>query len=172
MDRAMIRRWNRIVGKDDIVYHLGDFGTPETVFQLNGKIYMVIGNYERGKEGAEIVRTLRPRVIFLRKNEVIQVPAEPATYKKDEDDEIVQVGSTPMMNFQLVHEPSHAIYLSGIFVLFGHIHKLQMVKQNGLNVGVDCHNYTPVRLEDVLFWVNAIKNHYDEEVFLPEVGLI
>ena len=48
---------------------------------------------------------------------------------------------------------------------FGHIHKLCMIKQYGLNVGVDCHNFYPIDLETVLFYHNAILNHYDIEVF-------
>ena len=49
--------------------------------------------------------------------------------------------------------------------MFGHIHKLQMVKKNGLNVGVDCHNFKPISLEEVLWYKNAIENHYDINVF-------
>ena len=172
MDRTMIRRWHRVVGKNDIVYHLGDFGDAETVLQLNGKIFMVMGNYETGKKGSECVRKLRPYVGFMPSKAIIKVPLTPPTYKEDDDGEVVMIGKLPeTVNVQLVHEPSKAENLADSFILFGHIHKLQMVKRNGLNVGVDCHNYTPVELGDVLFWRNAILNHYDEEVFLPKVGM-
>ena len=40
------------------------------------------------------------------------------------------------------------------------------VKENGLNVGVDCHKFSPIDVETVLFYRNAICNHYDENVFL------
>ena len=55
MDNAMIERWNSVVGKDDIVWHLGDFAlggkaVAERVFpQLNGKINLVMGNHDHWK---------------------------------------------------------------------------------------------------------------------------
>ena len=51
------------------------------------------------------------------------------------------------------------------FNLFGHIHKLCMIKSYGLNVSVDCHNFTPIDLDTVWFYHNAVLNHYDDEVF-------
>ena len=51
------------------------------------------------------------------------------------------------------------------FGLFGHIHRSQMVRRYGINVGIDCNNYFPMSLKDVKFFINAIKNHYDNEVF-------
>ena len=51
------------------------------------------------------------------------------------------------------------------FNLFGHIHGLQKVKRYGLNVGVDCHYFKPINLEEVLWWKNAIENYYDNNVF-------
>jgi len=130
---------------------------------------MVMGNYERGDK--ECVRKLRPHVGFIPATTTIQVPIRPIETKKDIDGDVVQVGDVPTIPVQLVHEPSQAIPEPSTFVLFAHIHRLQMVKRNGLNVGVDCHNYTPVGLEDLMFWINAIQNHYDHEVFLPSVGL-
>jgi hypothetical protein len=41
-----------------------------------------------------------------------------------------------------------------------------MVKRNGLNVGVDCHNFYPVSVETIVFYTVAIKKHYDENVFM------
>ena len=52
MDNEMIRRWNSVVGKNDTVWHLGDFAlggkeVAERVFpQLNGKINLVMGNHD------------------------------------------------------------------------------------------------------------------------------
>ena len=55
MNEAMIGKWNEVVGKDDIVWHLGDFclgkdqktAIPELVSRLNGKIRLVMGNHDR-----------------------------------------------------------------------------------------------------------------------------
>ena len=55
MDNEIIRRWNSVVGKNDIVWHLGDFAlggksVAERVFpQLNGKINLVMGNHDHWK---------------------------------------------------------------------------------------------------------------------------
>ena len=51
MDRAIVERWNEVVGPDDEVWHLGDFafGPPaeriaELLGQLKGQKHLVIGN--------------------------------------------------------------------------------------------------------------------------------
>ena len=52
MDKQLIDNWNSTVGKEDIVYHLGDFalGNIEVIKkyreQLNGKIFLVQGNHD------------------------------------------------------------------------------------------------------------------------------
>jgi hypothetical protein len=45
-----------------------------------------------------------------------------------------------------------------------------MVKRNGLNVGVDCHQFTPIDLSVVKFYYDAITKHYDHNVFMPVLG--
>ncbi len=55
MNETMIGKWNAAVGKDDVVWHLGDFclgkdqktAIPELVSRLNGKIRLVMGNHDR-----------------------------------------------------------------------------------------------------------------------------
>ena len=54
----MITRWNSVVSKDDIVYHLGDFafGSKEIVGRLvgrlNGRIRLILGNHDRRNKPA------------------------------------------------------------------------------------------------------------------------
>ncbi len=144
MNKTMIENWNRVVNNEDLVYHLGDFGYFPTVSKLNGKIVLILGNYEtdlgdnmitKNIEDYGFYSVLSSQILYLDKN-----------------------------SFYLCHKPSQ--YNPNNFNLFGHIHKLQMVKKFGLNVGVDCHNFTPLPLEDVLFYKDAIENHYDENVFM------
>ena len=50
-DAALIRNWNRVVTKRDVVWHLGDVAwTPDAllncVSQLNGRIKLVLGNHD------------------------------------------------------------------------------------------------------------------------------
>ena len=52
MNETLIENWNRVVGQDDIVFHLGDFclgGSAEwtkILDRLNGKIYLIMGNHD------------------------------------------------------------------------------------------------------------------------------
>ena len=51
MNEALITNWNSTIGKDDIVFHLGDFamgGSAEwcrLLERLNGRIYLILGNH-------------------------------------------------------------------------------------------------------------------------------
>jgi len=143
MDRRMIANWNGVVSDGDTVHHLGDFGFYDRITGLNGNIIFLPGNYD----DPELVEAMSKTCEIIEPNTVVEIDGN---------------------RFQLVHEPDEAE--AGKFFLFGHIHKSQMVKRNGLNVGVDCHNFYPIDLETVLFWRNAIENHYDENVFLETLG--
>lgn len=52
MDEVIITNWNNKVGKNDIVFHLGDFAFAtnkrwqELIHRLNGKIILVLGNHK------------------------------------------------------------------------------------------------------------------------------
>lgn len=53
MDSVLIEKWNEVVGKRDIVYHLGDFAFANEKFirtliqKLNGQIFLIRGNHDR-----------------------------------------------------------------------------------------------------------------------------
>lgn len=50
MDEELIRRWNAVVGKEDTVYHLGDFCFKDFMkyfSRLNGMIIFVEGNHDK-----------------------------------------------------------------------------------------------------------------------------
>lgn len=66
--------------------------------------------------------------------------------------------------FLLAHEPVK-LREKTEFGLFGHIHSRQPVKKYGLDVGVDAHYFTPIDVETVLWYKNAIENFYDNNVF-------
>ena len=146
MDADLIANWNAIVQPGDTVYHLGDFGAQECldyVGKLNGKIIFLPGNYET----PEMIQVLAQSCEIIQPNTIIEVEGH---------------------RFQLVHEPDEATV--GEFFLFGHVHQLQMVKRNGLNVGTDCHFFRPIPLDVVLFYQNAIQKHYDDNVFMERLG--
>lgn len=146
MDWQLISNWNSVVSDDDIVYHLGDFGDSSIAKHLNGKIFLIPGNYDNSTALDE-----------LRRFNVQNIVGD------DENSKVISVESN---EFRLMHMP---IFINehndDIFSLFGHIHKAQMVKAKALNVGVDCHNFTPISLETVMFYKKAILEYYDENVF-------
>src|SRR5574344_2933809 len=54
-DAALISNWNKTVGKDDVVYVLGDVGSAplqrmkEIIGSLNGKKILILGNHDHLK---------------------------------------------------------------------------------------------------------------------------
>ena len=52
MNDTIIENWNKVVGKNDIVFHLGDFcfcGSDkfkDIIERLNGYIYLILGNHD------------------------------------------------------------------------------------------------------------------------------
>lgn len=142
MDETMMFLWNHAISEGDTVYHLGDFGDPKFVDLLAGDIIMVPGNYENPR----ITEQLKKKgVEFLSKKATM-------TIKKDGQSTVID----------LVHEPLNADWAN--FTLFGHVHG-QKFKRRGLNVGVDCHFFRPLSLDDILFFKEAVEVHYDENVF-------
>ena len=164
MDKIMIENWNSIVGKGDIVYHLGDFGNYDIIKQLNGEIILIFGNYEKKDIEEQFNYDMEAFIDKL---------LDIGFYDVYELDDIACYRKTIKNNMiYMAHEPSK---LPKTFTdnkkwnevhLFGHIHERQMIKRFGLNVGVDCHNFKPIDLDTVLFYDNALKNFYDEEVFM------
>jgi calcineurin-like phosphoesterase family protein len=51
VNEYVILRWNETVGKDDLVYHLGDvsFISDQYVDKLNGNIFLIRGNHDKPK---------------------------------------------------------------------------------------------------------------------------
>jgi len=142
MDESMVFLWNNAVKEEDTVYHLGDFGNPDIVDSLNGHIVMIPGNYENSRIRTQLERK---DVTILSKKATITINKGEDVYKID-----------------LVHEPLNATWEN--FTLFAHVHG-QKFKRNGLNVGVDCHHFRPLSVEDVLFFKDAVEQHYNENFF-------
>ena len=148
MDLKMISNWNKKVREKDVVFHLGDFGDWEIFPVLNcQKMYLVLGNYER-KEGG------------IPNCHLIQILPNGKKVKLGE------------FEYRLVHEPLHGSEFSGSkddFYLYGHIHRLQTIKRNGVNVGTDAHRWEPVSLKEIEFLRGGIEKHFDENVFCERV---
>ena len=150
MDAGMVKSWNDTVSPNSIVFHLGDFGDASFARLLNGRIILLYGNYERDSN-----TNLNSFTQYFN-------AISPADTLKVEINGVL---------YNLCHEPSHMV--TDCFNLFGHCHRLSMVKkhilpdgkiQRGLNVGIDFF-YKPFDLELVKFYETGVNEWYDEEVF-------
>ena len=146
MNENIIKNWNNIVSPEDGVYHLGDFGDLSFASKLNGKIHLILGNYETEiiKENPAYIDKLESLFFKVMPNETIALKDGSLLY--------------------MTHKPSDC--KRNMFCAFGHIHGLKKVNYFGVNVGVDANHFMPLDEDDILFYKNAIINHYDYEVFL------
>ena len=147
MNNTIVQNWNKVVKQGDTILHLGDFGDLSFIEKLNGNIILLMGNYER--DDKQFNKGIQPYV----KSGKVKLKIKPFNMK------------IKQYTFQITHQPSLNVEDRKHFQLYGHIHRLQIVKQNALNVGCDCHYFKPISLQDVLWQKNAILNHYDEYVF-------
>jgi len=128
MDAGLIARWNAAVGPDDEVWHLGDFArTPAiataVLAQLAGHKHLVLGNNDPEPQppGWESI----------------------APYAEIEREGVMLV---------LCHYPFRSWngQHRGSWNLHGHSHGRMEPLLRQADVGVDVHDYTPVRLETLL----------------------
>lgn len=138
MNNALISNWNRVVGPDDIVFHLGDFclgGVSEwsrILERLNGKIYLIAGNHD--------INNIRHITEGLFEEVAMQM--------------YIGIGKR---RIYLNHFP-YLCYSGSdndTWQLFGHVHtnrynlgkdaaRLKMLSPRQYDVGVDNNNFTPV----------------------------
>lgn len=159
MDSFIISQWNKAVRKNDIVFHLGDFGNYNILKKLNGKIILILGNYEQKDMQTNFNNSFSLYKKYLKKQ------GFSAVFEKD------YILDMPVFKEQvyLVHKPIEC--RRDMFNLFGHIHNFCKIKDFGLNVGTDNYNFKPANLEDIIFFKNAIQNIYKDNVFVTKKDL-
>ena len=144
MTEDLIAKWNETVKPEDTVYHLGDFGLYKYRKLLNGKIVLICGNYEDDMSDEELYEYGFDEV-------------HRGTYSIKYNDTIITMQHEPYK----IRDKRH-LNKSGVINLFGHLHKLCLAKEYGVNVGVDLHNFKPIDIDTVMFYVNGIKNIYED----------
>lgn len=135
MNEVMIQRWNRVVGKNDKVYHLGDvyFGDAKEadviLKRLNGKKRLVVGNHDDIK--SQVIQGNFEKVHLWRK-----------------------FGDKGLL---LTHVPVHPSVLGGArfgkkdtMNVHGHIHKNPSPEGPYRCVSVEQIDYTPINIEGLL----------------------
>lgn len=143
MNETIISNWNRVVGPEDIVFHLGDFclgGSAEWVNvlnRLNGKIYLISGNHD--------IKNLRQNYTKYFEHIAMQMYIEV-------DKQKIYLNHCPF----LCYGGSY----NGTWQLFGHVHtssnntgkdapRLSMLLPTQYDVGVDNNDFTPVSFAQV-----------------------
>ena len=146
-DETLIKNWNDVVPEDGIVFHLGDvgFGDPgrinEILKQLNGKIYLVIGNHDWRR----IVNDHKWRFEDMTQQINMRIGKRH-----------IILNHYPMLAFSGAWRGEDATYQ-----LFGHVHtspytdegldqlRMKMLFTSQYDVGVDNNSFKPVSWNDV-----------------------
>lgn len=154
-DYALIQNWNRVVPKDGIVFHLGDFimtsnieWTKELLSKLNGQIYLIMGNHDyHNRMNRQVIRDLFENRVY----------------------DIVEIVLSDYYRFIMCHYPM-LYWRRGSYHLHGHVHSgpyslaSEKVPEHYMryDVGVDNNNYEPVSFEDLTeIFLKKKENHID-----------
>ena len=140
MDNQMIARWNTVVNSSDVVIHLGDFtlsghqDATAYLAQLNGNIIFVAPDYHHDKRwiGTLPCKTMNGRAIYY--NSFCLLSGELAR---------IDSGHVTLCHYPL-EEWDRSFH--GALHFHGHTHGALRIIQNRLDVGVDCHKFTPILL--------------------------
>lgn len=149
MNEGLIENWNSVVGKDDIVFDLGDFAFApnskwrEVLSRLNGTHYLILGNHDVSRWPGDKVMELFAGVY----NQL---------YLKIDNQHHVYLNHYPFLCYGGAwRNPENAV-----IQLFGHVHsgpassgkdsdRLVNLFPYQYDVGVDNNNYYPVSWEEV-----------------------
>jgi calcineurin-like phosphoesterase family protein len=135
MDEALVQRWNGVVKKGDTVYHVGDIFLYKDLQRahairdrLNGQICLIKGNHE------SVALRMKDRFAWVKEYAEVKIPDPDAP------------GGERLIvlchyAFRVWNKSHH-----GSWHLYGHSHGSLPDDPNALSfdVGVDCHDYTPV----------------------------
>jgi len=147
MNETLVRNWNKVVPKDGVVFHAGDFSMGAKgrnlgilLGRLNGKIHLTIGNHENDiTKGSKYIS----RFETIHDISDIYVKDEEISYGKQH----LIICHYPMLAWDASHR--------GSWQLFGHVHgglsnKGHMItKPTQLDIGVDCHDFSPISYQTV-----------------------
>lgn len=131
MDSRLIENWNNKIGVDDDVFHIGDFCFADQekgqsiLDRLNGRKHLVLGNHDkvgRRLKGWQWIKDYHEMTI---------------------DGQFIVLCHYAMRVWNKSHH--------GAWMLYGHSHGSLPDDPNALSfdVGVDCHNYVPLNMNDV-----------------------
>lgn len=146
MDEALIANWNAKVKDGDVVFHLGDFSfyndTVNIVRRLNGTIFVVPGNHDRDSLDKAV------KDLLAENHKQTKLNILPSLFEVD-----IQV-KDKKIKFVLCHYAMKVWnkHYHGAIHLYGHSHGTlpDDPQSRSMDVGVDCHDYAPIHLNEVL----------------------
>ena len=153
-DHEYIKRWNSVVGEDDTVYHLGDFGNYNIIKKLNGQIILICGNYERDDIKLKYnndFEKFKKYLLSLGFKDVVK-------------DGLILDKNILGKEVYLTHKPTDT--KKDMFNLFGHVHSLKPIMPNGFNVCIEYHDFKPIGVDIVKDYMKFILTRSDEDVFV------
>lgn len=129
MNEALVKNWNRVVGVNDNVYHLGDVflggsakEQKEWFYSLNGRKRLVLGNHDKVKSDA---------IHCFEKIDLWK------GFKEE--------------NFTAVHIPlAQRSLRDGNYCVHGHEHNNLPKDYHCISVCVELRDYTPVNIETLV----------------------
>lgn len=141
MDETLIQNWNSRVKPGDTVYHLGDVSlcaparTAEIIGRLNGTIHLIRGNHDKDT----LLKKVGIRFASINPILEIQIPDAEAPLGT----RFITLCHYAMRTWNKSHWRTWHLY--------GHSHGTLPDNPHSLSfdVGVDCHNYTPLSYAEV-----------------------
>ena len=126
MHEEMIERWNKVVGKGDKVYHLGDVAIS--------------------RRSLSILDRLNGRKVLIRGNHDVYELKDYSKYFKDVR------GAFMLEGLVFTHVPVHAGSFLGRWRgnVHGHLHWRKLGNPRYFNACVECHDFAPVSLDTIL----------------------
>jgi calcineurin-like phosphoesterase family protein len=134
MDESLITNWNNRVSKHDTIYHLGDFSfsrDPAKYFnRLNGNKILIRGNHDPKQTTCKLPWSAIHNLY-----------------------EFKYEGYNLVLCHYVMRVWNKSRY--GAIQLYGHSHGTLAGTSQSTDVGVDCWNYAPVTLEEIIERLNT-----------------
>jgi calcineurin-like phosphoesterase family protein len=144
MHETIIGKWNQRVQNGDIVYLLGDLGfvnrsdleISSFLSRVNGEIYLIRGNHDKGEKNWYLkqgIREVHDHYLILENSLLSHYPMEHDIYDGKRTGKLKEMLST-------VYLKNHCNYH-----YYAHTHRPPAEGDGFMNVGVDLHDYYPVK---------------------------
>jgi calcineurin-like phosphoesterase family protein len=140
MTETLIARWNERVNYSDTVYHLGDFAlswgkkhkslVDGLLERLHGNKTLIVGNHDRDEV------TKNPRWSAVKHYHELKIDLGGVHKQR------IVLSHYAFRTWNQIHR--------GSWMLYGHSHSnLTDIGGKTMDVGVDCHDYYPIRVEQI-----------------------